>query len=61
LKKERRSIEQAWREMSEAARKEAQKLPHGRERDNLIREARRLETASQINEWLASPELTPPK
>jgi hypothetical protein len=55
------TIEQEWHQQSEAAKKEAQKLPHGRERDALIRKARRLETASQINQWLSSAELRPPE
>jgi hypothetical protein len=32
-----------------------------RERDALIKKARQLETASQINQWLSSPELRPPE
>ena len=32
------TIEQEWHQQSEAAKNEAQKLPHGRERDALIRE-----------------------
>jgi hypothetical protein len=59
--KEKRSIEQTWREMSEQALEDAKKLPHGRERDKLIKKARQLQTASKMNQWLASPELTPPK
>jgi hypothetical protein len=35
-------------------------LPHGRERELLFREARQLETASHITEWLSSPGLKPP-
>jgi hypothetical protein len=61
MKQEKPSIEQKWHEMSEAARQQAQTLPHGRERDNLIRQARQLETASQMNQWLSSSELMPPK
>jgi hypothetical protein len=55
------SIERKWHQQSEAAKNEAQKLPHGKERDALVRKARQLETASQINQWLSSPELQPPK
>ena len=55
------TIEQKWREQSEAARSEAQKLPPGSERDALLRRARQLETASQMNQWLSSPELKPPE
>ena len=55
------TIEQKWLEQSEAAKKEAQNLPYGREREALVRKARQLETASQINQWLSSPGLQPPK
>jgi hypothetical protein len=55
------TIEQEWHQQSEAAKNEAQKLPHGRERDALVRKARQLETASQINQWLSSAELRPPE
>jgi hypothetical protein len=55
------TIEQKWREQSDAAKNEAQKLPHGKEREALVRKARQLQTASQINQWLSSPELKPPE
>jgi hypothetical protein len=55
------TIEENWHQQSEAAKNEAQKLPHGKERDALVRKARQLKTASQINEWLSSPELKPPQ
>ena len=54
------SIEQKWHQQSEAAKSEAEKLPHGKEREALARKARQLKTASQINQWLSSPELKPP-
>ncbi|MGB8608074.1 hypothetical protein, partial [Bradyrhizobium sp.] len=55
------TLEEKWRQQSEAAKNEAQNLPHGRKRDALVRMARQLETASQINQWLSSPELKPPE
>jgi hypothetical protein len=55
------TIEQNWHQQSEAAKNEAQKLPHGKKRDALVRKARQLETASQINQWLSSPGLKPPE
>jgi len=55
------TIEEKWLRQSEAAKDEAQKLPHGKERDALVKKARQLETASQINEWLSSRELKPPR
>jgi hypothetical protein len=54
-------IEEKWRQQSEAAKNAAQNLPHGRERDALMKKARQLQTASQINQWLSSPELRPPE
>jgi hypothetical protein len=54
-------IEEKWRQQSEAAKNEAQKLPHGKEREALMRKARQLETASQLNQWLSSPELKAPE
>jgi hypothetical protein len=40
---------------------EAEKLPHGKEREALLRKARQLKTASQIDQWLSSPALKPPE
>jgi hypothetical protein len=42
-------------------RAEAAKLPHGAERDALLRKARQVRTASHVNEWLSSPGLQAPK
>jgi hypothetical protein len=50
-----------WRQQSEAAKRAAEKLPYGKEREALTKKARQLQTASQINQWLSSPELKPPK
>jgi hypothetical protein len=55
------SNEQKWHQLSEAARIEAEKLLHGKEREALERRARQLQTASHINQWLSSPELRPPE
>jgi hypothetical protein len=41
-------------------REQAEALPPGIERDELIRKARQAETASQMDEWLRSPGLQPP-
>jgi hypothetical protein len=54
------SIEQKWHEQGEAFKQEAAQLPHGKERDELLRKARQLETASHINEWISSSGLNPP-
>jgi hypothetical protein len=55
--REKPSIEQKWREQGEAFKQEAAQLPHGRERDELLRMARQLEIASHMNDWLSSPGL----
>jgi hypothetical protein len=55
-----RTVEE-WRQQSEAAREEAEKLPSGKQREALVRKARQLQTASQIEQWLSSPELQPPR
>jgi hypothetical protein len=55
------TIEEKWRQQSDAAKSEAEKLPFGKQREALIRKARQLKTASQINQWLSSPELKPPE
>jgi hypothetical protein len=54
------ATEERWRQQAEAARQEAEDLPFGQRREALIREARRWRTASQIDQWLSSPELQPP-
>ena len=41
---------------SDLARTEAEKLRHGKFREALVRRARQLETARQINQWRLSPE-----
>ena len=56
----KKTVEQKWHEQSEAAKQEAAKLPHGKLKSELLREARQLETASQIGLWLSSPGLQPP-
>ena len=56
----KKTVEQKWHEQSEAAKQEAAKLPQGKLKDQLLLEARQLQTASQINQWLSSPGLQPP-
>jgi hypothetical protein len=46
---------------AERLRTEAEKLPHGQERENLLRKARQADTASRIHEWLSSPGLRAPE
>jgi hypothetical protein len=42
-------------------REEAERLSHGPERELLLRKARQADTAAQIDKWVASPGLQPPK
>lgn len=56
----RLTIEEKWHQQAKAAKDEASKLPHGKEREALIKKARQLETAAHINQWLSSPGLRPP-
>ena len=51
------SPEQRWHEQAEAIKREAEKLPYGKEAEKLLLQARQLETASHINEWVSSPGL----
>jgi hypothetical protein len=55
------TIEQNWHQQSEEAKSEAEKLPYGKEREALVRKARQLKTASQIDRWISSPALKPPE
>ncbi|RZN31985.1 hypothetical protein CWO90_15325 [Bradyrhizobium sp. Leo121] len=48
-------------EHAKLARQQANKLPPGKERENLLRRARQSETASHIDEWLSSPGLRAPQ
>ena len=50
-----------WHEKAEAWKAEAEKLPQGRERDELERKVRQLEIACRFNEWASSPGLQSPK
>jgi hypothetical protein len=59
--KRKLSLEEQWHEQAEALKREAEQLPYGKERQELLRKARQLETASHVNEWLSSPGLTPPR
>ncbi len=43
------------------AREKARKLTPGREREMLLRSARDSEAAAQINKWISSPGLRPPR
>jgi hypothetical protein len=53
---EERLLVAAWE-----AREIARRLPPGKEREILLRSARDSEAAVQINRWITSPGLKPPK
>jgi hypothetical protein len=55
------AVEERWRQQSEAARQEAERLPYGKQREALVQKARQLQIASLIERWLSSPELQPPR
>jgi len=55
------SLEARRSEEAKRLREEAKLLPPSAQREELIRKARRAETASHINEWLTSPGLRPPE
>jgi hypothetical protein len=55
------SFEQRLAQEAHRLKDQVKSLPHGRERELLSRKARQLETASQVNEWLSSSGLKPPK
>lgn len=42
-------------------RRQATTAPHAIERERLLRKARQAETAINVNEWLASSGLQPPR
>jgi hypothetical protein len=46
---------------AESLRRQAQEMPPGVRRDELLRKARQAETAAHVDDWLASPGLQPPK
>ena len=54
-------LDQRLTEEAERLRKEARGTPPGVARDKLIRRARQAETASHMQEWLASPGLQSPR
>ena len=59
--KQTQSLEERLSEESKRLRAEAELLPPGARRDEMIRKARQAETASHLSEWLTSPGLRPPE
>jgi hypothetical protein len=48
-------------EEAKSLREQAKKLPHGPQREALLRRARQNEVGAHMTEWLASPGLQPPE
>jgi hypothetical protein len=55
------SREERIRDQAKRVRDEANNLPLGKERDDLLKKARDADAAETINGWLISPGLQPPK
>ena len=55
------SVKERWHEQVETFKRKAEKLPYGKEREELMRKARQLQTASDFNEWVSSPSPFRPK
>jgi hypothetical protein len=54
-------LEKRFDELAKRLRQKARGVPPGFEREELLRKARQAETGSNINRWLNSRELAPPK
>jgi hypothetical protein len=55
------TLEQRLAQEALRIQEQVKSLPHGKERELLVRKARQLETASHVNEWILSPGLKPPR
>ncbi len=55
------TLEERLGQEAQRLREEAKRLPHGPEREILLRKARQAETGSHISDWLRSPGLQPPE
>jgi hypothetical protein len=55
------SLKDRLNQEAESLRKQAQEMPAGVRRDELLRKARQAELAARVDDWLASPGLQPPK
>ena len=59
--KQTTSLEERLDEEAKRLREEAESLPAGLARENVIRKARQAEVGAHMSEWLRSPGLQPPK
>jgi len=55
------SFEERLLKHAQAAREAACRLPPGKQRELLLRQARASEMVVQIDKWISSPGLRPPK
>ena len=55
------TFEQRLAQEAHRVKERAKTLPQSQERELLCREARQLETALHISEWISSPGLQPPR
>jgi hypothetical protein len=58
---QKKSLEKRLAERAQRFKQQAKTLPAGRDREIRLRRARQAETAAQINDWLTSLGLQPPK
>lgn len=54
------SLEDRLAEEAKLLRQQADQLPAGAAREQMLRKARQMETASHVNDWLTSPGLARP-
>ena len=54
------SLQQRLHGMAEAARRRADQLPPGDERDELLRKVEQAERSAAVEAWISSPGLRPP-
>ncbi|MBB4422299.1 hypothetical protein GGD66_000825 [Bradyrhizobium sp. CIR48] len=55
------SLEERMAEQAANLKERANRLPAGREREDLLKRARVAETGARINDWISSPGLQPPE
>jgi len=55
------SLEERLAGEAKRLREQAKALPHGPQREDLLRKARQVETGCHINDWLRSPGLQSPE
>lgn len=55
------SLSERLEQEARRLRARAEKLPHGPEREQILRKARQAETATHVDEWLSSPGLQAPE